>query len=339
MAQLALLGSAHIHTPNFAKKLAQAEDIDTRYVWDPDPAIAAARQEVTGGEIVDDPATILADDNVAGVVICSQTDLHEQLVLAAADAGKHMFVEKPLGLTADDAHRMAERIEHAGVIFQTGYFMRGKAEVLGVRKLIGDGTLGRLTRLRLSNCHAGSLRGLFDDEWAWMADPARAGCGGFGDLGTHVLDLLLWLLDSDAVETCTACIQPITGRYGKTDESGEAMLRMASGAIATIAAGWVDQANPNFLEVSGLDGHARITSEGLSVTCPALDADGKQPWKPLPESWPHAFDIFLAHVRDGSAPHPCVTPHEAALRNTVMDAIYCAADEQRWVRPQPAVTA
>lgn len=337
MVQLALVGGSHIHTPNFARILSETAGVETRYVWDPDRSVAEARQAVTGGEIVDEAGAVFDDPDVAGVVICSQTDLHERLVLAAAKAGKHMFVEKPLGMGSADAQQMAEAIERAGVIFQTGYFMRGRAEVQAVRQLLTEGRLGRLTRIRLSNCHTGSLRGLFDDQWRWMADPERAGCGAFGDLGTHVLDLLLWLLADDVVDSCTGCIQTVTGRYGEAcDESGEALLRFGSGTLASLAAGWVDHANPNFLEVSGLDGHARITGDALYVTSPALEADGSQPWTSLPEAWPHAFEIFLAHVRDGQAPQPCVTPREAALRNAVMEAIYRGAVERCWT--QPAVT-
>ena len=332
MTQVALVGGAHIHAPGFAKKLAEAGNVKTRYVWDPDPAVAKARQEVTGGEIVRDPATIFADGDVAAVVICSQTDLHERLVTDAAAAGKHMFVEKPLGMGGTDAYRMAQAIERAGVIFQTGYFMRGQAGVQAVRKLLADGLLGQITRMRLSNCHSGSLGGWFDTDWRWMADPARAGCGGFGDLGTHVLDLLLWLREGDAVQACTGIIQSVTQRYGDCDESGEALIRFASGTAATIAAGWVDRANPNFLEVSGTQGHAHITRGKLYVNCEALGADGKEPYANLPDAWPHAFDIFLAHLT-GDTTHPCVGVREAALRNSVMEAIYDGAASQQWARP------
>ncbi|MCU0503671.1 MAG: Gfo/Idh/MocA family oxidoreductase, partial [Anaerolineae bacterium] len=131
---------------------------------------------------------------IDGVVICSETDRHEPLVLAAAAAKKHIFAEKPLGLGATDAYRMAAAIKKAGVLFQTGYFQRGNPLHLFLREQIGAGAFGTITRIRHTNCHAGSLKGWFDTEWRWMADPAQAGVGGFGDLGTHSLDILLWLM-------------------------------------------------------------------------------------------------------------------------------------------------
>lgn len=334
MPTFALLGGAHIHTPAFAKKLAETPGVTTKYVYDSDADTARRRQEVTGGEVVGDAQTILNDPEVDGVVICSQTDLHEDLVLAAAKATKHLFVEKPLGMTAESAYRMAAAIKDAGVIFQTGYFMRGNPQVRFVRDAIRSGTFGKITRLRLSTCHNGSLGGWFDTEWRWMADPAQAGCGAFGDLGTHALDLLLWLTEGDRVTTCTGTIGVATGRYGDCDEYGEGMVRFDSGAVGTVAAGWVDHANPNTLEVSGTKGHAAITRGELFVTCEGIDgADGKQPFTRLPEAWPHAFDLFLQAV-GGEAEVPLVTPDEAAARNAVMEAIYAGAAETKWAEPK-----
>ncbi|MFA9477705.1 Gfo/Idh/MocA family protein [Phycisphaerales bacterium AB-hyl4] len=336
MPQVALVGGAHIHTPNFVKKLAETEHIVTRYVWDPDRRIAEARQDVTGGDVVGDVDTIWADKSVDAVVICSQTDLHEELVLAAARAGKHMFVEKPLGMDGTDAWQMAKAINDADVIFQTGYFMRGNPQIQYLRQLLQEGTLGRITRYRLSNCHSGSLRGLFDTDWRWMADPDRAGCGAFGDLGTHALDLLLWLTEDDAVESCTGHVDVAAARYGnQCDEFGEGMLRFRSGAIATLAGGWVDVANPNSLEISGTEGHARITHGELFLTTSNLpDADGKSPWTTdLPDAWPHAFDLFLQAI-NGDDNVPLVRADEAALRSSIMTAIYQAAEQQTWVTPK-----
>src|SRR5699024_8557612 len=102
-----------IHTPNFANMLAKADDMETRYVWDPDSAVSKARQKITGGKIIDSFDEALADSDVDGVVICSQTNRHEELVSAAAKAKKDMFVEKPLGMGAADANKMAQQIEEA----------------------------------------------------------------------------------------------------------------------------------------------------------------------------------------------------------------------------------
>ena len=334
MPTLALLGGSHIHTPNFAKKMAEAADINVKYIWDPDDHFAQKNQQVTGGEVIAEPRRALDDGEVDGVVICSTTDLHAQLVPAAAEAGKAMFVEKPLGMTGDEATRMADAVERAGVIFQTGYFMRGDPPVRWIRDAVRDGKLGTVTRARASNCHNGAFRGFFDGDYRWMTDPARSGCGGFGDLGTHVLDLLLWIIEDagkEPVHRVTATLGNTTGKYGDAvDEYGLGLLAFRSGAAADLNAGWVDQADPMRLEVSGTRGHAAIIHGKLRVKAEGIEVDDDQQPLDLPEEkWPHAFDLFLDALRGKDV--PLVTAREAARRNVVMDAMYDAAHRRAWV--------
>jgi predicted dehydrogenase len=279
---------------------------------------------------VNDVSAIWNDDSIDGVIICSETDRHQPLVEAAAVAEKHMFVEKPLGLGAADAHAMAAAIEKAGLLFQTGYFQRGNPIHLFLRQAIQAGHFGKLTRVRHSNCHAGSLGGWFDTDWRWMADLERAGVGGFGDLGTHSLDILMWLIGD--VASVTADIDPGTARYPNCDELGEGLLRFKNGVIGSLAAGWVDVAQPVPVLVSGAEGHAHVNNGQLYFKSSHVEgADGAQPWTDLPAAWPHAFELFLDAV--GGKEAPLVGAHEAAKRSDVMAALYKAAQTHTWQQP------
>lgn len=331
MPCIALLGGAHIHTPGFARTLGDAEDVETRYVWDPQAAIAMARAESAGGRVIEDYTTALADPEVDGVVICSQTNRHEVLVTAAARAGKAMFVEKPLGFAAEDAYRMAEAIESAGVLFQTGFFQRGGPAVRWIREAMANEQFGRVHRLRLANAHNGAHRGILDGEWEWMADPSVAGMGGYGDMGSHALDLLLWLMENDPVEACTGVLGTPYGRYGDVDEFGEALIRFRSGAVGTVLGGWSEHANHAPLEVSGTGGHAQWIRNELYTAGPTLGDNDGHPHTDLPEAWPHAFRLFLEALRGREA--TLVQAREAAYRNAVIDSIYHGAREGRWVAP------
>ena len=112
---LALVGGAHIHTPGFVKRLQARSDVRVRKVWDHEPARAQHWATELGAETVASADAIWGDAEIAAVIICSETDRHESLTKAAAQAGKHMFVEKPLGLGGADAYRMARTIDEAGV--------------------------------------------------------------------------------------------------------------------------------------------------------------------------------------------------------------------------------
>ncbi len=333
MPQLALIGCAHIHTPSFVKKCKERDDLQIRCVWDHDGDRAAKNAAELGCDVENDLSRIWSDDEVGAVIICAETDRHESLVMPAAAAGKHMFVEKPLGFGGDDARRMAAAIENAGVYFQTGYFMRSSGIHQWLRKHIGAGSFGTISRIRHSNCHGGALGGWFDTDWRWMADPAIAGCGGFGDLGTHSLDILMWLMGD--VERVTGDIQAVINRYEGCDESGEALLRFKCGAVATLAAGWVDVANPQTVLVSGTEGFAHVVDGKLFAKGKAFDGEGKalREITDLPAARPHAFDLFLNAVATGTMDEAIglVSPAEAAARNLVMEAIYASARERRWV--------
>ncbi len=330
MFKLALIGAAHIHTPGFVKRILARTDCTVEYVYDHDSARAAANAELLGASVIETPQTAWDDPSVAAVVICSETNRHEELVLAAAAAGKHLFVEKPLGLGAEDAYRMADAIEAAGVLFQTGYFRRGTPIEQFIKAQIDAGAFGKITRVRHTNCHSGSLGGWFDTDWRWMADPEQAGCGGFGDLGTHSLDILLWWMGD--VSRVTADIDLATGRYEGCDEFGEGLIKFANGAIGSLAAGWVDVAHPGGIVVSGTEGHAHVDSGKLYFKSQHVDGASGGDWSAhLPPAQPHAFELFLDAVGGHSA--TLVGPREAALRSAVMEAMYQAAARQTWLTP------
>ena len=329
MTDVALVGCAHIHVPGFIKRLQARPDIRVKAVWDHNPARAEKRAAELDAPAVTDLDAVWNDPTITAVVVCSETDRHLPLVLAGAAAGKHLFVEKPLGLGAADAYEMADAIERAGVRFQTGYFQRGNPIHLFLREQVQQGAFGQLTRYRQSNCHAGALNGLFDGEWRWMADPTQAGVGGFGDLGTHALDIMLWLLGE--VESVTASLGMGTARYPGCDETGEGLLKFKNGVIGSLAAAWDDIADPVTLLVSGTQGHATVFKGQLYFQSQHVEgADGKTPWTELPAAWPHAFDLFLDAVT-GQPDVPLVSAREAAYRSAVMEALYTGAQQGAWV--------
>jgi 1,5-anhydro-D-fructose reductase (1,5-anhydro-D-mannitol-forming) len=325
---VALVGGAHIHTPQFVKALNEREGVAVKCAWDHDAPRAAKCAGELGCKVAVDLKEIWSDPEIAAVVICSETDRHHDLVLAAAAANKHMFVEKPLGATSRESFEMAAAIEKSNLFFTTGYFMRTQPIHLFLKGQIGKGAFGKITRVRGSTCHGGSLGGWFDGEWRWMADPAIAGVGAFGDLGTHSLDVLMWLMGG--VESVTADIKIVTNRYVGCDESGEALLKFQNGITGTLAGAWVDVANPLTLLISGTEGHASVINGQLFFQSKNVEgATGKEPWTDLPEAGRLPIQQFLDAV-SGAPGDALVSPREAAARVAVMEAAYKAAKAHTW---------
>src|SRR5271165_6967620 len=98
MNKLALVGCAHIHTPGSIRNIAARKDVKITAVWDHDAARAKKNADAIGASVVADLEQIAADPAIEAAVVYTETNRHEQVVLRLANARKHLFVEKPLGL-------------------------------------------------------------------------------------------------------------------------------------------------------------------------------------------------------------------------------------------------
>lgn len=323
--QVGILGAAHVHLDRYARLLKSDENIHVKAVYDDTPAIARLAAEQTGGRQVDSVASLLADEEIKAVVILSENTKHEEYAIAAAKAGKHMFVEKPLDIEGARADRIAEAVEEAGVLFQTGYFMQSMAQLRFLRQAIREGKFGKLTRLRIQYAHGGSLGTMWDGHHAWMVDREQVGRGALGDLGIHALNALLWITGDDPIRDVSAHVGNVTGLHDGLDEFGEAAIQFESGLIGTIGSGYVDHNDVNRIELSGTEGHAYMNRGRLFVTCPNLTGTHQERyWSDFDDPLGHPFELFLAALH-GENP-PLISVSDAARDVRVMDDIYRAAN-------------
>ncbi len=326
---LALLGAAHIHTPMFLQVLRSRDDVNIVRVWDHDAARAERWAKQCDARPAKSVQEVLDDQDVAGVVVLSETLLHAELAIAAAKAKKHLFVEKPLAVGAADAAQIAEAVEQSGVLFTIGYYLRTIPKYIFIKENLEKGHFGKIVRAHCAVSNDCVLQGAFDTDFQWTTDRKWGALGGFADLGTHALDALMWMLGD--VESVAAEIRTVTNRYPNCDETGQAMLRFASGAAGTIAAGWVEPDNPVTFSIVGTEGHAVIFNDRLYLrTKKVPGADGARPWGKLPPGPDHPLLQFVRAV-SGEKDLPLVPVREAAARVKVMEAMYRAARERKWI--------
>ena len=156
--------------------------------------------------------------------------LHAEATVAAAEAGKHVLCEKPLGRTADESYDVWRRVAATGVKHLCGFNYRFVPAVRLARELVDDGALGRIRH----------FRGRYLQDWGddptldtWRFHPDEAGSGALGDLGTHVVDLARFL--AGEIETVSGFAKTfLPGR--KVDDAIEAAVEFAGGAVGTIEA-------------------------------------------------------------------------------------------------------
>src|SRR5262245_29562180 len=169
--------------------LARMDDAESVALADPDrEALDDAADSFGVEHRSTDYRELLADDGIDAICIAAPSDLHAEIGLAALDAGKHLFVEKPLALSIEDCDRLVERAATAGVRTMVGYNLRFHRHVRRARELIQGGALGDPTLLT-TTWASGSLIGEIPP---WRADPSHGG-GVLAMQAVHHLDLWRYL--------------------------------------------------------------------------------------------------------------------------------------------------
>ncbi|MDQ1023687.1 putative dehydrogenase [Streptomyces umbrinus] len=135
---------------------------------------------------------VAADPRVQAVSIAAPNFLHREIGVAMAEAGKHIWIEKPVGLTAEDARAVAGAVTKAGVQGTVGFNYRNAPAVAAARELIASGGIGTVThvRIRLFSDYAAHPEGAL----TWRYERERGGSGVLGDLASHGVDLARFLL-------------------------------------------------------------------------------------------------------------------------------------------------
>ncbi|WP_159662250.1 Gfo/Idh/MocA family protein [Streptomyces mexicanus] len=181
-------------------------------VADEVPGRAAEAAERYGFErATADWREIVADPEVQAVSVTAPNFLHREIGVAMAEAGKHLWIEKPVGLTAADARAVARAAAAAGVRGTVGFNYRNAPAVVAAREMIAAGDIGTVThvRIRLFSDYAAHP----ESALTWRYERARGGSGVLGDLASHGVDLARYLLgDIESLAADTAVFVPERAR-------------------------------------------------------------------------------------------------------------------------------
>ena len=171
---VAMLSFWHVHAPGYAEQIRSAPDAEIRVVWDEDEERGKQWAERLGVPFEPDLERAVGRDDVDGVVVDAPTNMHTEVILAAAGAGKHIFTEKVVALTVAEVDAIAEAVEKAGVHFVVSFPFRGDPRFKYAREVVDKGLLGRITTVRVRHGHGGVL-----DRWLpdHFLDPEPTGGG------------------------------------------------------------------------------------------------------------------------------------------------------------------
>jgi len=186
-------------------------------------ACAAAARLAPGAELFDGLASLLGSGEVEAVVVCAPSALHGPIVLDVLEAGKHLYLEKPLAVDREGAERAAAAASASSVVSTIGFNRRFHPAFLRLRDSLTEGAAGELRELRTRFCEpvAGSLP-------VWKQHRGTGG-GAMLDLASHHVDLVRFITGEE-VELESASIRSLASEH----DEAELVLLLASGARAVI---------------------------------------------------------------------------------------------------------
>ena len=211
---------------------------------------------------------LLARPDVDVVCVCVPSGMHAEIGVRAAQAGKHLVVEKPIDVTLAAADRLIEAARAAGVALTVISQHRFDPGLIELKRLLGDGALGRLVLAEASTKWYRTQA--YYDSAAWRGTWAMDG-GSLMNQGIHYVDLLRWCMGPVTEVTAVCATQ---AHQVEVEDTALAIVRFGSGAVGTILSSTA--AYPGFpqrLEITGTDGTV-IVEDGRIVRRPGAGAVG-----------------------------------------------------------------
>jgi predicted dehydrogenase len=292
---------------------------------------------------------LVADDRVQLFDNGAPNHLHAAPTIAAAEGGKHVICEKPLGRNARESHVIWQRVEKTGVKHMCAFNYRFVPAVRLAREMLEGGDLGEIYH----------FRGRYLQEWitdpdfarVWRLEARMAGSGALGDLGSHVIDLARYLVGEirSVQGTTRTFIRDRPGGSVDVDDAVEAVVEFAGGAVGTIEASrfCLGRKNAMTFELNGSKGSIAFDLERLNElqvhltgSRPVRNAQGFRTvlvseashpfwehWWPPGHviGWEHAMVHELHHLLTCIAEGRPVGPHGATLEDGYRAAEVCDA--------------
>ena len=313
---IAMLSQWHVHAPGYAKEAAADPRVRITAVWDELPERGAAWANELGATFIPDLDALFSDPSLDAVINCAPTRLHGDLLTRAARAGKHIFTEKVLTLTRQEAYTVRQAVRQNGIHFAISYPHKTNRALLTAKQLTDAGALGKLTYGRMRNVHSGSIC-----DWlpAHFYDRQACGGGAMIDLGAHPMYLLAWFLGKP--ERVSSTFTNVTDR--PVEDNAVSVLTFPGGAIGVSETGFVSLCDPFTLEISGTRGYLRVNGDRLTTVL-----EGQEHLYTPEELLPSHTAPLTAWLNslDGGEDDPFYNIDQAVSLTEIMEAAYRSAE-------------
>ena len=283
----------------------------------------ALANEFKIAEVFTDFPEALSKSKADAVYLAVPVCLHIPMALEALKAGKHVLIEKPLGLTAEECRPLLEMAEKIGKKAGCAYFRRFSPGYVYTKKMLDSGEFGQVVLIRM--VYFSWFAPAANDGKYWRVVRAKSGGGALADMGTHMFDVLIGLFGLP-ISVCAKCDNLV--HKWDVEDSAVILMTMRDGAQVTASFNWNSQTWRHEFEVIGTkakinwlpyDSGQVIKTVGRQIDnldMPSV-ANVHQP----------LVDDFVRAVLDDRP--PCASIAEAFKTSLLLDAIYRSAAENR----------
>ncbi len=294
--KIAAVGAWHVHTMEYATAIQKNPQAELCCLWDDNEERGRATAEKLGVPFQPDLSAIWSDKSIEGVQITTATYQHKEVLIAAAQAGKHIFTEKVLAFTNEDCGEIAEAVKKSGVKFTISYPHKTWPTLKAAKELVESGKLGQITYARVRDAHNGSTGGWLPPHFY---DAVQTGGGAMIDLGAHPMYTLNWFMGEP--KSIVSMFTTVTGK--PVEDNAVSVIEFKDGAIGVSETGFVTVGMPYVLEMSGTKGSLMVHNDILEYSCEETDNKLVQKTD-LPEKSTMPIDAWIdACVNGGEAPN------------------------------------
>lgn len=248
---IGVLGLAHGHVGMYVNVMKGFEDVRLVSVYDDNEGRGRSAAEAAGMRYSPQVEGVLDDPAVQAVMIGSETSRHAELCVAAAQAGKHILLQKPMAMSLAEADRMIEAADRAGISFAMAWQMRHDPANAKIRELVQSGAVGKVGVVRRRHC----IGVLFSKDFIngpsnWHIR-AETNIGMFADDAAHPADWMHWTFGKP-VSVIAEIDNVLTD--AAPDDNGVAVFRFADGGMGIIFNSSTVNAGENTTEIYGTKG-------------------------------------------------------------------------------------
>lgn len=248
---IGIVSFAHAHAQAYCRRMSEYDDVNLIACWDDDETRGKTAAQEYDMTYLSEVETLLNHPEIQGLIITCETNRHAEMVIAAAEAGKHILCQKPMALTMADCDRMQQVVDAAGVKFMMAHQMRRDPSNIKIKEILASGVLGQISLFRRRH----SIPVLLNENFVngptrWHFDPEK-NMGMFMDDASHATDLIHWMLGKPI--SVMAEIQNTVTDFSP-DDTGVAIYRFANNAMAILVNSSVTLAGENTTEIYGDQG-------------------------------------------------------------------------------------